>query len=265
MSAQLIQFSPSKELSAFVKRYWIYKGSFQNADFMRILPFGAIDIIAHKNVSMEYKCGSQIKKEPLIFIEGQYLGPSFKKPAEQCEFLGITLHPWATKYLLDSPAAELTGHVVDIELINRKLKAQLCMIIDRYPLTESIGEHLDIMLTSFFSKLELSKSHKNLVKISLSSGIDLRSHWSQTSRSFQIKFKEIFGITWRQHNNKKRFLKAMDLINKPDVSYAEIAYKAGYYDQAHFIRQFKEFAGLTPGSYRKSKANTMVELTALGH
>jgi len=36
---------------------------------------------------------------------------------------------------------------------------------------------------------------------------------------------------------------------KPAVDWAEMAANCGYYDQAHLIREFRSFSGLTPASY----------------
>ncbi len=49
-----------------------------------------------------------------------------------------------------------------------------------------------------------------------------------------------------------RFHKAYRIIeNTPIVSWADLAYEAGYYDQTHFIKDFKEFARLTPTLVQK--------------
>jgi AraC-like DNA-binding protein len=47
-----------------------------------------------------------------------------------------------------------------------------------------------------------------------------------------------------------RFQRALKLLDGAPVGrWAEVAYCCGYYDQAHFIRDFRQFAGGTPGDY----------------
>jgi AraC-like DNA-binding protein len=51
-----------------------------------------------------------------------------------------------------------------------------------------------------------------------------------------------------------RFQEAVRTIGtaaRPDL--AAVAYTAGYYDQAHFNRDFREFTGMTPGVFLKSQ------------
>jgi AraC-like DNA-binding protein len=39
----------------------------------------------------------------------------------------------------------------------------------------------------------------------------------------------------------------------PDHSLTELAYEAGFYDQAHFIKEFKLFTGATPEKFFSGK------------
>ena len=48
-----------------------------------------------------------------------------------------------------------------------------------------------------------------------------------------------------------RFQKALHCLQmQPHGSLAQLAYECGYYDQPHFIKEFKQFSGYTPTEYR---------------
>jgi AraC-like DNA-binding protein len=50
------------------------------------------------------------------------------------------------------------------------------------------------------------------------------------------------------------FQRAIDWIgHKPAVDWADAAVACGYYDQAHFIHEFRAFSGLTPASYLEKR------------
>lgn len=66
-------------------------------------------------------------------------------------------------------------------------------------------------------------------------------------RNFERKCKERLGMTAKMYARIARFFKAYKTLeSQPIISWADLAYEAGYYDQTHFIKDFKEFAGLTP-------------------
>ncbi|MCW3465100.1 helix-turn-helix domain-containing protein [Chitinophaga nivalis] len=66
-------------------------------------------------------------------------------------------------------------------------------------------------------------------------------------RQFERKCQERLGMPPKQYARLIRFCKAYQLKEQfPDKTWTEIAYKSGYYDQMHFIRDFKKFAGITP-------------------
>jgi AraC-like DNA-binding protein len=67
------------------------------------------------------------------------------------------------------------------------------------------------------------------------------------------RFRGQIGLPPKAAGRLLRFHRATGLIARPDrPSWAEIAYRCGYYDQSHFIRDFRLFAGRTPSAYRRS-------------
>jgi len=73
-------------------------------------------------------------------------------------------------------------------------------------------------------------------------------------RKLERKFYQEVGLSPDQIKQFVRIKLARKLINDhPGLSLVEVAQWAGFYDQAHFIRQFKKLTGLTPGQYRQKK------------
>ncbi|MFI6982776.1 helix-turn-helix domain-containing protein [Embleya sp. NPDC050154] len=75
--------------------------------------------------------------------------------------------------------------------------------------------------------------------------------WSR--RHLGARFRETIGLPPKTVARLLRFRHAVELLEDPLRSWAEVAADAGYYDQAHFNRDFKAFAGCTPGAYLSSR------------
>ncbi|HET9395908.1 MAG TPA: helix-turn-helix domain-containing protein, partial [Nitrospiraceae bacterium] len=73
-------------------------------------------------------------------------------------------------------------------------------------------------------------------------------------RRFIALFQQSVGLTPKLYCRVLRFQQALQrLASEPEMSFAQIALAAGYSDQAHFTRDFREFAGVAPGHYRELK------------
>lgn len=73
-----------------------------------------------------------------------------------------------------------------------------------------------------------------------------------TRKHLGARFKEEAGMTVKRYQGIQRFYRLMkDLESGERSSWARLACRHGYYDQSHFIREFKRYTGLTPTDYRR--------------
>jgi hypothetical protein len=69
------------------------------------------------------------------------------------------------------------------------------------------------------------------------------------TRQFQRRFKQLSGFPLKLYARIIRFGAAMQRYGNNFRSLTDIAYECGYYDQSHFIHDFKEFSGYHPKQY----------------
>jgi transcriptional regulator GlxA family with amidase domain len=80
-------------------------------------------------------------------------------------------------------------------------------------------------------------------------------------RQLERKFKKHIGVSPKQLGKVIRLQTALKmLLNEETESLTHIAYESEYYDQAHFIKDFKEFTGTNPKDFL---GNENMSLSAL--
>lgn len=78
------------------------------------------------------------------------------------------------------------------------------------------------------------------------------------SRKYLVSsFREHVGLPPKSVARVMRFERAVRLLGRagPDVRWSDLALGCGYYDQAHFIRDFRQFAGATPGAFLRARGD----------
>jgi AraC-like DNA-binding protein len=76
------------------------------------------------------------------------------------------------------------------------------------------------------------------------------AHLNISCRQLERKVLETIGATPKEFSKVIRFQKALAIKQfSNDLDCTSLAYKCGYYDQSHFIKEFKSITGLTPQNY----------------
>ena len=77
---------------------------------------------------------------------------------------------------------------------------------------------------------------------------DLSRKVNISQRQLGRRFNQTVGLSPKEFSRVTRFIHSLKHLKKyPSLSLTEIAYESGYYDQAHFIHDYKNYAGVTPG------------------
>ncbi len=79
-----------------------------------------------------------------------------------------------------------------------------------------------------------------------------------SSRYLQKVFLHYTGLTPKLYAQINRFQNSLILIGKGDQPLTAIAYECGYFDQSHFIREFKSFTGFAPSGFDSENSSAVL-------
>lgn len=263
-------FKSHPELKSLVDCYWTLEVPAENeAGRQRIIPDGSIE--------MAFILGDDIKRytsenefilQPRAMVLGQTIEPFYIEPTGYVNTFAIRFYPYGFANFVTIPIKNLANKETSIELLfgkktAKKLEQSIIEATDTKQRIEIIEKFL---LEKLSDKITIDKIVKTtvdtlfLTKGSTSINNILKEKLPKR-RQLERKFQKLIGISPKQLGKVIRLQTALNiLLNKQSESLTEIAYKSDYYDQAHFIKDFKEFTGTTPNKFLK---NDRMDLSTL--
>lgn len=134
-----------------------------------------------------------------------------------------------------------------------QLEEQVALAADddsRVAIIQQYFEQLLISNPGFDKSVEYCLWQVNLYKGQLTAN-QLADKTGLSQRQLSRRFGKMVGISPKEYLRVSRFIHSLDGIKK-STALTEVGYEHGYYDQAHFIHDYKEFAGMTPGELREA-------------
>ncbi len=170
--------------------------------------------------------------------------------------VGVHFKPWGLAPFLRMPASELCDQPVTIEQVwGRPAIAELRDRLDAAPTPYGMLMLLEEELVRRLREtagLELVRRTSDVIaaaKGTVAIG-DLSAAAGVSSTHLAQRFKEVIGVTPKRLARTHRFFATVFAIDPTGpVDWGEVAGRAGYFDQAHFGHEFREFTGLTPTRY----------------
>jgi AraC-like DNA-binding protein len=201
------------------------------------------------------------------FVAGLHDAPALTEHAGEGHGIQAYLTPLGARRLLGMPMGELTGRVVELEDLLGRDAAELAERLAEAPgwaarfrlLERAIAERT-LEAPPVAPELEWAWRRLHATDGSVPIGA-LAAELGWSRRHLAKTVREELGLAPKPLARLLRFERAVERL-RAGAALADVALDSGYYDQAHFNRDFRGFAGVTPTEYRVTSVQDMRSVTA---
>jgi len=252
---------PSPPLADVIQLYWIYQGKTPAHAFERVLPMGREEILINLSDG-ELRCyeedGRLHHRTSGPLVTGLHRSSYVIDTRQQSAIMGVHFKPGGIWRLLGIPAHELSDARVEMQAL---FGSDACELMDRLIRTPWLQERLRTVDSAL-----CARRFKNLhpavtwaaAQISRYPTAVRVTALAEESGLSMRRFGELFtmqvGVGPKSFLRLQRFHATSRHIHAAQApDWCDIAGHMGYADQAHMIREFREFSGLTPATYHSRR------------
>ena len=253
-------YRPAAPLSSFVDIFWYYAGMQRPHAKERALPTGTTEVVINLSEdevrTYDADDTSICRRLPGSVIAGAHSRFFVLDTAEQKDVIGIHFKPGGAFPFLAAPADAFRNSHIELEALWGLRTAEL-----REQLLEAVTPEAKFAV---LEKTLLGRiSHDRVPHVAVLHAInclDGAPHLQTISRlseriglspkRFIQLFTQQVGLTPKLYCRVRRFQRVLQTVQQQrQVDWADVAADCGYYDQAHFIRDFRAFSGFNPSAY----------------
>jgi AraC-like DNA-binding protein len=247
------EFRPQPPLSSYVECFWTLESETRTLAFQteRILPDGCVELILNFGEPFSQHETDRHFVQPRHFLVGQMTGPILISPTGVVDLIGIRFHPGGTVPFVRTPMQEITDQVTELSGIVPGLERQLLSAsIDLKILAKRVaaieGVLIDNLIRSKPHSQTLALAAKVVEYRGLISVDQLAQNAGLSARQLERRFLNEVGLGPKLLSRIMRFQQVFRAVENCEGAWAPVAVECGYYDQAHLIRDFNQFAHQTP-------------------
>lgn len=254
---------------------WICRNEPAPRRFERVLPTGGAQLVINlaedqTRVYRDEAGGLACVTGSGSILTGLTLRAQIIDSDEQMYVAGIVFRPGGTVPFTAFPAHELTDIDVPLDAIwgeaaTRRLRDQLLEAPTPEAALDALEDALRLVSIdrschpAVAFALDRFRARPAPVRVS-----DITAAVGLSSKRFIERFRSDVGVTPKRYCRLLRFREAVGVAHRlSGPQWAALAASCGYVDQSHFIHEFREFSGITPGTYERLRTPFQNHVTFL--
>jgi AraC-like DNA-binding protein len=252
-----MQFFPSDILRPYVKSYTLITIDRDLTDEV-FYPSGYVDLVINiSEGNATTIIDGRRRKTPGVEVLGHLTLPSRLTVSKGVSVLIARIYPYASALFFSDSMSEFTNYATDAYgIFSREINDFYYSLMEAGSPGQKVGA-LDRKLVKNEKQYRKAKVIEQVCGHICSKGDafdskTLSKSYGLSERYIERLFMDMVGITPSAFFSVYRFNKSLGLVLSSDLRLTSIAYDCGYYDQAHFIKEFKKFTGITPFDARAS-------------
>lgn len=257
-------------LRSLVDRFWVLETDSTDPSMVQpIVPDGHVEVMAHVGAPFaELAADGSEHTQAKVLIAAQITEAARVVSRPGAFIVAARLRPHAAALLTGVPQHLLTGGIHDLAAVDKALAMRVSQHLSgRHDPLNLMDAFEQKLAAAFATRIEAgaltppqalvtavgcaTRAH-GLVRVD-----ELATMAGVSSRQLERQFAIHVGLSPKRFLRVLRFQHVLTGLNDPASSpaWADVAARHGFYDQAHFINDFKAFTGETPGAWNIDDAS----------
>ncbi|TBL76036.1 helix-turn-helix domain-containing protein [Paenibacillus thalictri] len=242
---RLSRYAPSEEVGAFIKHYWIVSWDLTHqAPYLQdVVPNPCVNLVVEPNKTFIYGAA---KSKFSYFLQGKGL------------VFGVKFKPGGFYPFIKRPVSALTGNPLDVKSVFGVEAAALEQAILSLDEDTAMAHVMDELIRGKLPEpdpniplineiIDGIQEDRDILKVD-----DVSERFHMNKRKLQRLFDQYVGLSPKWVIKLYRLQNAAEAVDTgPEPDWAKFSADLGYYDQSHFIKDFKAIVGATPEAYAR--------------
>jgi len=240
-------------LKKYVQSYWRIQCYLENKKSFKIAPDGAMGLLINLGDTLEIKTSTQtyqVEKSQVVLL-GIYENPVYMEFENNCEVIGIRFNPAGASFFFSQYMHDLFENIITLNdpTIYESILSNsndLVNSLDTYLLKRFKKSNKAFDIMKIITLIEKNSGSYDIEELLLCANM--------SRRNLDRVFKKALGISLKVYARiiKIKYTR-MSLQNYHFDTLTTVSYNSGYFDQSHFIKEFKNFMFETPKEYFQRK------------